>query len=134
MIKKISHIAVAVRSIEEVRNFYEEILGLKIEKIEEVPERKVKVAFIPIGETRIELVEPLSEDSPVKKFLDERGGGIHHICFEIKEIEKEMEKLKEKGIKFTSEKPEKGAEGNLVCFIHPKSAYGVLIELNEKKE
>ncbi|MEO0086559.1 MAG: methylmalonyl-CoA epimerase [candidate division WOR-3 bacterium] len=132
MIKKISHIAIAVKSIEEARNFYEEILGLKIEKIEEIPERKVKVAFIPIGETRIELVEPISEDSPIKKFLEERGG-IHHICFEVKEIEREMARLKEKGIKFTSEQPEKGAEGNLVCFIHPKSSYGVLIEFNEKK-
>lgn len=133
MIKKISHIAIAVKSIEEVRSFYEDILGLKIEKIEEVWERKVKVAFIPIGETRIELVQPISEDSPVKKFLDERGNGLHHICFEVKEIEKEMERLKEKGIKFTSDKPEKGAEEKFVCFIHPKSAYGILIELNEKR-
>ncbi len=134
MIKKISHIAIAVKNIEEVRNFYEEILGLRIEKIEEIPERKVKVAFIPIGETRIELVEPMSDDSPVKKFLEERGGGIHHISFEVKEIEKEIIRLKEKGIRLTSEKPERGAEGNLVCFIHPKSTYGVLIELNEKRE
>ncbi|MEO0097289.1 MAG: methylmalonyl-CoA epimerase [candidate division WOR-3 bacterium] len=134
MIKKISHIAIAVKNIEEARSFYEEILGLKIEKIEEVKDRKVKVAFIPIGETRIELVEPISEDSPIKKFLEERGGGIHHICFEIKEIEKEMARLKEKGIRLTSDKPEKGAEGNLISFIHPKSTYGVLIELNEKKE
>lgn len=134
MIKKISHIAIAVKSIKEVRSFYEEILGLRIQKIEEIPERKVRVAFLPVGETKIELVEPISEDSPIKKFLEEKGSGIHHICFEVKEIEKEMARLKEKGIRLTTDRPEKGAEGNLVCFIHPKSTYGVLIELNEKKE
>jgi|UniRef100_A0A7V5XZ57 methylmalonyl-CoA epimerase len=133
MIKKISHIAIAVKSIEEVRDFYEKILNLKIEKIEEVKERKVRVAFIPLGDTRIELVEPLTADSPIKKFLDEKGNGLHHICFEVSAIEKLVEELKEKGIKLTSEKIEKGAEGSLVAFIHPKSAFGVLIELSEKK-
>lgn len=133
MIKKISHIAIAVKSIEEARDFYEKVLGLKIEKIEEIPERKVKVAFISIGEIRIELVEPISDNAPIKKFLDERGGGLHHLCFEVSEIEKIMADLKAQGISLISEEPERGAEGKLICFLHPKSTFGILIELSEKK-
>ena len=128
MLKKVNHIGIAVRSIEEAKSFYE-VMGLQVEGYEVVEEQKVKVAFVPVGETRIELLEPTSEDSPVAKFIAKRGEGIHHIAFEVDDIEKALEVLKESGVRLIDEKPRRGAHGTRIAFLHPKSTNGVLIEI-----
>ncbi len=128
MLKKVNHIGIAVRSIEEAKRFYE-VMGLQVEGYEVVEEQKVKVAFVPVGETRIELLEPTSEDSPVAKFIAKRGEGIHHIAFEVDDIEKALEVLKESGVRLIDEKPRRGAHGTRIAFLHPKSTNGVLIEI-----
>ncbi len=128
MLKKVNHIGIAVRSIEEAKRFYE-VMGLQVEGYEVVEEQKVKVAFVPVGETRIELLEPTSEDSPVAKFIAKRGEGIHHIAFEVDDIEKALEVLKENGVRLIDEEPRRGAHGTRIAFLHPKSTNGVLIEI-----
>jgi len=133
VIKKVDHIGIAVKSIEEARKFYEEVLGLKVTGIEEVEEQKVKTAFIPVGESEIELLESTSEDGPVAKFIEKRGEGIHHIALQVDDIEKVLEKLKERGIVLIDEVPRYGAGGAKIAFVHPKSANGVLLELCERK-
>jgi methylmalonyl-CoA epimerase len=134
MIKRIDHIAVAVHDINETAKFYTEMLRLDLSGVEVVTEQKTKVGFLKIGESNIELVEPASEDSPLAKFLETRGPGIHHICLEVDDIEKEVEELKKRGTRMIDEKPRPGAHNTRVAFIHPKSAGGVLIELNEFPE
>lgn len=133
MIKKVDHIGIAVKSIEEARKFYEEVLGLKVTGIEEVKEQKVKTAFIPVGESEIELLESTSEDGPIAKFIEKRGEGIHHIALQVDDIEKALEELKKKGIQLIDEVPRYGAGGAKIAFVHPKSAHGVLLELCERK-
>ncbi len=134
MIKKINHIGVAVKDLNEAIKFYEENLGLEIEGIEEVKEQKVKVAFIPVGESRIELLQSTDPDGPVAKFIGKRGEGIHHIALEVDHIEDFLQKLKEKWVKLIDEKPRVGAHGMKIAFLHPRSAKGVLLELCEKHE
>jgi methylmalonyl-CoA epimerase len=131
MYKKISHVGIVVKSIEESSKFYTNGLGWKTEGIEEVLDQKVKVCFFTIGESRIELVEPTDQNSGVYKFLEERGykDTVHHIAYEVDDIEKELENLKAKGIKLIDEKPRKGAHGMKIAFIHPKSSNGVLVEI-----
>ena len=131
MIKKIDHIAVIVRSIEEALQAYEGALGLKLDNVKEVPEQAVRVAFLPVGESEIELVEPLTADSGVAKFLEKRGEGMHHICLEVDDIEAALQDLAAKGVRLIDKQPRQGAHGR-VAFLHPKSAHGVLIELVEK--
>ena len=133
MIKKVDHIGIAVKSIEEARKFYEEVLGLKVTGIEEVEDQKVKTAFIPIGESEIELLESTSEDGPVAKFIEKRGEGIHHIALQVDDIEKALEELKGKGVKLIDEVPRYGAGGAKIAFVHPKSTNGVLLEFCERK-
>ncbi|NPA15907.1 MAG: methylmalonyl-CoA epimerase [Deferribacteres bacterium] len=128
MLKKVNHIGIAVRSIEEAKRFYE-LLGAEVEGEEVVEEQKVRVAFISVGETRIELLEPTSEDSPVAKFLAKRGEGIHHIAFEVDDVEEALRLLEEKGVQLIDRKPRRGAHNTLIAFIHPKSTNGVLVEL-----
>ena len=128
MLRTINHIGIAVKSIERAKSVFE-LLGVKVEGEEVVEDQKVRVAFIPVGESRIELLEPTSEDSPVAKFLEKRGEGIHHIAFQVDNISEALDKLKKEGIKLIDEKPRKGAHGTLIAFIHPKSTNGVLIEL-----
>ncbi len=131
MIKKVAHIAIAVNNIDEAANFYAENLGLKLEGRETVPHRKVTVGFIQIGETKIEFVQPDAPDAPVAKFLSERGPGLHHICFEVDDIDEEFRRLKAAGVKIVDPEPQKGAGGTKAFFIHPKSTGGVLIELSQ---
>lgn len=127
---KIDHVGIAVRSLEEaVKTF--EALGLRVHEIEEVPEQKVKVAMLPIGESRIELLEATSEDSPVAKFLASRGEGVHHIAISVENIEEALERARNAGIRLVDEKPRVGAGGKRVAFLHPKSMHGVLIEFVE---
>ncbi|MEO0098948.1 MAG: methylmalonyl-CoA epimerase [candidate division WOR-3 bacterium] len=132
MIKKIDHIAIAVSNLKEAARFYEENLGLKLSGDENLPEQGVKVGFIQIGEVRIELVEPLSPTSPISKFLAEKGPGLHHICFEVDDIEKELSRLAEAGVRLIDSKPRPGAHNTKVAFIHPKASGGVLIEFSQK--
>ncbi len=132
MIKKIDHIAIAVSNLKEAARFYEENLGLKLSGEENLPEQGVKVGFIQIGEVRIELVEPLSPTSPISKFLAEKGPGLHHICFEVDDIEKELSRLAEAGVRLIDSKPRPGAHNTKVAFIHPKASGGVLIEFSQK--
>jgi methylmalonyl-CoA epimerase len=131
MIKKIDHIAIVVRSIEEALRTYEGALGLELTDVEEVPEQAVKVAFLPVGDSKIELVEPTTTDSGIAKFLESKGEGMHHICLEVEDIEAVLQDLAAKGIQLIDEQPRQGAHGR-IAFLHPKSAHGVLIELIEK--
>lgn len=131
---KIHHIGIAVRSIDNLLQFYSELCGNKEIHIEEVPRDGVKIAFIQVGESKIELLEPINPSSPVQKFLEKRGEGMHHIAIEVDNIESKLNRLKMNGIQLIDQKPRKGSEGLLVAFIHPKSTGGVLIELCERRE
>jgi len=126
---KINHLGIATKGIGEALKFWEDALGLENVHTEIVEDQKVRVAMLPIGESRIELLEPTSEDSPISKFLEKRGGGIHHIAVEVDDIKASLAKLKEQGMRLIDESPRVGAEGCLVAFVHPSSANGVLLEL-----
>ena len=125
---KINHLGIATKGIDEALKFWEDALGLENVHTEVVEDQKVRVAMLPIGESRIELLEPTAEDSPIAKFLEKRGGGIHHIAVEVDNIEDSLAKLKREGMRLIDEKPRIGAEGCLVAFVHPSSANGVLLE------
>ncbi len=127
---KIDHIGIVVRDIQQALGFYESALGLSLSQVVEVPDQKVQVAFLPVGESNIELVQPLTDDTGTAKFLEKRGEGIHHICLEVEDIETALARLKVHGAPLIDEVPRPGAHGR-VAFIHPKGAYGVLIELVE---
>lgn len=129
---KINHLGIATKGIEEALKFWEDALGLKNVHTETVEDQKVRVAMLAIGEARIELLEPTSEDSPISKFLEKRGGGIHHIAIDVENIEESLAKLKANGMRLIDESPRIGAEGCLVAFVHPSSANGVLLELTQK--
>ena len=131
---KIDHLGIATKEIDDSLEFWQEALGLENVHTEEVAEQKVRVAMLPIGETNIELLEPTSDDSPVAKFIEKRGVGIHHIAIEVKDIKKSLEKLKSNGARLIDETPKIGAGGCLIAFVHPKSTGGVLLELVEKIE
>lgn len=126
---KINHLGIATKGIDEALGFWSEALGLENVHTEVVEDQKVRVAMLPLGESRIELLEPTSDDSPISRFLEKRGGGIHHIAVEVEDIAASLEKLKQKGMRLIDEKPRIGAEGCLVAFVHPSSANGVLLEL-----
>lgn len=125
----IEHIGIAVKNLDESIKFYEDVFGLKCYAIEEVKDQKVKTAFFQIGETKIELLESTEPDSPISKFIKNKGEGIHHIAFKTEDIDSSLKELKENNIKLIDEQPRKGAEDLNVAFIHPKAAKGVLIEL-----
>jgi len=130
MIEGVDHIGIAVRSIAEARALYE-ALGLAVEAIEEVPHEGVRVAFIPCGGTRIELLEPTSDDSPIAKFLEKRGPGLHHLCLKSGDVRADDARLRDASLQVLRPEPTPGAGGALVQFVHPKSAGGVLLELSE---
>ena len=132
--EKIEHIGIAVRSIEEAKKFYENVLGLKCYLIEEVPDQKVKTAFFLVGGTKIELLESTGPDGPVAKFIEKRGEGIHHIAFAVDDVEAGLKKAAANGTELIDEKPRLGAEGMSIAFLHPKSTSGVLTELCRKEE
>ncbi|MBL4954040.1 methylmalonyl-CoA epimerase [Neobacillus sp. OS1-32] len=133
MIKKVDHIGIAVKSLEAVLPFYTEVLGIPLLRVEEVESQKVKVAFMQAGETKLELLEPMSPESTIAKFIEKRGEGIHHVALGVESIEKRIAELKEKGIRMIDDSPRPGAGGADIAFMHPKSASGVLFELCEKK-
>ncbi len=132
-IKHIDHIGVAVKTIAQAGKFYTEILGLKIQGIENVADQKVNVAFLPITDSEVELLESTHEDGPVAKFIEARGEGIQHIAFRVENIEEALAELKAKGVRLIDQQSRKGAGGAKIAFIHPKETSGVLVELCERK-
>lgn len=133
MIKHISHIGIAVKNLDEAIEVYEK-LGLQLEGIEEVPSQMVKVAFFPCGETRLELLMPTSPESPIAKFIENRGEGIQHIALAVDNVTEELNKAKENGFRLIDTQPRSGAHNSEIAFLHPKSTLGVLIELCQEKE
>ncbi|MDJ0764286.1 MAG: methylmalonyl-CoA epimerase [Myxococcota bacterium] len=133
-IKKISHIGIAVESIDDQIVFFRDVLGLAVTGTEVVEDQKVRVAFLTVGESRVELLEPIADDSPVRKFLDKKGGRttIHHVAYEVDDLEAALAEAKEKGIRLIDEVPRAGAGGVRIAFIHPKAASGILTELCEQ--
>lgn len=129
--EKIEHIGIAVNSIALAGGIYEKLLNTPVYKIEDVLSENVKTAFLQCGSNKIELLESTSEDSPIAKFIAKKGEGIHHIAFEVTNIRAEMERLKGEGFILLNEEPKLGADNKLVCFVHPKSTNGVLVELCE---
>ena len=130
---KINHLGIATKDIDEALKFWSDALGLENVHTEIVEDQKVRVAMLPIGESRIELLEPTSEDSPISKFLEKRGPGIHHIAVEVDDIAASLAQLKSQGMRLIDENPRIGAEGCLVAFVHPSSTNGVLLELVQTK-
>ena len=129
---KVDHIGIATRQLDEALALWQDVLGLKVDSTEEVTEQGVRVAMLGIGETHIELLEPLSAGSPVGKFLEKRGPGIHHIAVSVSDIRATLAQLREKGTRLIDETPRVGAGGCLVAFVHPSSANGVLLELVQR--
>lgn len=127
---KLDHIGIAVASLDEGTAFYE-ALGLAVAGTDVVPEQGVKVAFLPVGETRLELLEPTNPESPIAKYLEKKGAGLHHVCVSVDNIEDAMKKLADAGYRLLSDEPQPGAHGCRVCFVHPKSTGGVLLELSQ---
>lgn len=131
--KKVDHIGIAVRDLKQVLPYYTEVLGCPLLKIEDVESQKVRVAFIDAGNIKLELLEPMDDTSPIFKFIEKRGEGIHHIAFGVENIEQRMAELRADGVQLLSDTPKPGAGGALVAFLHPKSSNGVLYELCEKQ-
>lgn len=130
---KVDHIGVAVKNLDETLRFYEDILGLELQGTEVVEEQKVKVAFLPIGDSEIELLESTDVEGPIAKFIDKKGEGIQHIAFRVPNIEEAIAELVSKGVRMIDEKPRYGAGGAKIAFCHPKSTNGVLVELSERE-
>jgi len=131
-VQKIDHIGIAVTSIAEAAKFWENTLGLKITATEEVAEQKVITAFIPCGDSEVELLQATAEDSPIAKFIESKGCGIQHIAFRVDDIEAALAELKAQGIRLIDEKPRRGAGGAQIAFLHPKATGGVLLELCQR--
>ena len=129
---KIQHLGVAVGSIDEALAFWRDGLGLELKEIEVVEDQGVRVAMLPIGESRIELLEATGEDTPVGRFVAKRGAGMHHLCVEVEDISAKLSELKARGVRLIDEQPRIGAGGALVAFVHPASTGGVLIELTQQ--
>ncbi|MFH0725954.1 MAG: methylmalonyl-CoA epimerase [Pseudomonadota bacterium] len=131
-ILKIDHLGIAVKSIDQSRNFWTDILGLSLEGTETVEEQKVTTAFLPVGESEVELLESTSPDGPIARHLDKKGEGIQHVAFRVENIEAALAELKEKGVRLIDETPRKGAGGAKIAFLHPKATNGILVELSER--
>jgi methylmalonyl-CoA/ethylmalonyl-CoA epimerase len=129
MINKIEHLGIAVKNIEEANTIYKSLLGVASYKTEQVDSENVLTSFFKVGDSKIELLEGTSSESAISKFIEKRGEGLHHIAFEVDDIEVEMDNLREQGFILLSDKPKQGADNKLICFVHPKSTKGVLIEL-----
>lgn len=130
-IKKIDHVAIVVDDIEEALEFWHDILGLDLSHVEDVPDEESVVAFLPVSEGDVELVRPTSDDSGVARYLKKRGAGLHHICFEVYDIEETLAHLRKKGVRLINEVPQIGTAGKKIAFVHPESTHGVLVELYE---
>lgn len=133
MVRKVDHIGVAVSNLEEALKIYTEVLGLKLHGTEVVEEQKVRVAFVPVGDTEIELLESTDPEGPIAKFIEKRGQGMQHIAFRVDDIDEALERMRQKGVRLIDEKPRYGAGGARIAFLHPKSTGGVLVELCERE-
>ena len=131
-ILKIDHLGIAVNSLAEGQSFWTDILGLESQGTETVEEQKVTTAFLPIGESEVELLESTSPDGPIAKYIEKKGAGIQHVAFRVENIEEALAELKEKGVKLIDQKPRKGAGGAKIAFLHPKATKGVLVELCQR--
>lgn len=129
----LDHIGIAVKDLSAALTFYRDALGLEIEPPEEVPTQRVRAHFIPVGESSLELLEATAPDSPIAKYVEKRGPGIHHLTLRVDDIHAALARLKAKGVRLIDESPRPGAEGALVAFIHPAAAHGVLVELKQVK-
>jgi methylmalonyl-CoA/ethylmalonyl-CoA epimerase len=134
MIGRVHHIAIAVDSIAAALPAFADALGLTVTHTEEVDSQGVRVAVLAVGATWLELVEPMNEASPIRRFLSRHGEGIHHICFEVDDLKATLEQLKERGMRLVDDKPRRGVEGARIAFVHPSSTHGVLIELHEREK
>ena len=134
MVEKIDHIGIAVKSIKKASELLSNILGLKVTGEEIVEEQKVKVAFLPLGDSELELLESTSPEGPIARFIEKKGEGIQHIAFKVNNVKEVLEKLKKEGVRLIDEKPRYGAGGAKIAFLHPKGTNGILIELSERKE
>lgn len=132
MVKKIDHIGIAVKSIDEALSLYKDVYGLELKGVEEVKDQKVKTAFLPLGDSEIELLEATDPSSAIAKFIEKKGQGIQHIAFKVDDVEKALEEAKAKGIRLIDEKPRYGAGGAKIAFLHPKSTKGVLVEFCQR--
>jgi len=128
---KIDHLGVAVQSIEEALSFYERVLGITASGIEEIPSQKVRVAMLPVGESKVELLEPTDPSGPVGRFIEKRGEGLHHVAFRVEDVEAALDRARDAKVKLIDETPRRGAHGTRIAFLHPASTNGVLIELVE---
>ena len=131
---RLDHVGIAVRDLGERLALYGAALGLTPSPPEDVPSESVRVVFLPAGDTRLELLEPTSADSPIARFLDRRGEGVHHICLAVPDLDAALDRLRQQGVVLVDEQPRKGAEGSRVAFVHPRGAGGVLIELKEARD
>lgn len=130
-VKRIDHIAVIVEDLETTLGFWRDALGIELTGVEEAAEEAARVAFLPVGGSQVELVEPTVMDSSLKRFLERRGPGMHHICLEVDDLQGMLDQLRERGVQLVNETPRIGSEGRKYAFIHPKSAFGVMVELYE---
>lgn len=129
MVQKVEHIGIAVKDLQESNALFARLLGKEHYKIEEVASEGVRTSFFETGDSKIELLEATNPESPIARFIEKKGEGIHHIAFEVQDIRKEMQRMQAEGFQLLNEEPKRGADNKLVCFIHPKSANGVLVEL-----
>ncbi|HHT69994.1 MAG TPA: methylmalonyl-CoA epimerase [Firmicutes bacterium] len=134
MISKIDHVGIAVSDLDKAKKFYQDVLGIKVTATEEVEEQKVITAFLPLGDSEIELLASTAPDGPIARFIEKRGEGIQHIALRVDNIDAALERLKTAGVRLIDEKPRRGAGGAKIAFIHPKATGGVLLEICERNE
>ena len=130
----LDHIGIAVGDLAQALAFYRDALGLEVEPPEEVPSQRVRAHFVPVGEATIELLEPTSGDSPIAKFIEKRGPGVHHVTLRVDDIREALGRLKARGVRLIDQTPREGAEGALIAFVHPASTHGVLVELKQRRQ
>ena len=133
MVKKLDHIAITVNNIEKTAEIFFDLFGLKMEHVETVKNQNVRVGFLPIGDTQLELVEPLKGNEQLRKYIDKKGSGLHHLCFEVDDIEREMEVIEAKGGIFVDKSAREGSHQTKIAFVHPKATGGTLVEIAQKK-
>jgi len=130
----LDHIGIAVADLSQALAFYRDALGLEVEPPEEVPSQRVRAHFVPVGAAAIELLEPTAADSPIAKFIEKRGPGVHHVALRVDDIRAALDRLKARGVRLVDEEPREGAEGALIAFVHPASTHGVLVELTQRQQ
>ena len=130
----LDHIGIAVGDLAQALAFYRDALGLEVEPPEEVPSQRVRAHFVPVGEARLELLEPTAPDSPIAKFIEKRGPGVHHVTLRVDDLREALGRLKARGVRLIDEAPRDGAEGSLIAFVHPASTHGVLVELKQRRK